>query len=210
MSSLPIPIARIAMCLMPPSRLQRATEGLIFRMRQRHPRLFKNLERLSPALVLVEVTDLPHRFLLAFGDGKTSLTVNPSEKNDCDAKISGSLAALISLLEGRVDGDKLFFSRDIEITGNTSIIVALRNTLDREEIVLLEDVTYPLGPFARPVKRAVLGLDALAQRIKSHIGNIAAERMKTPEMENLRSEVANLKEHLAKLEAATKHEGALS
>ena len=51
-----------------------------------------------------------------------------------DAYIKGNLDILLNLLEGRIDGDALFFTRGLVITGDTAAIVGLRNTLDREEI----------------------------------------------------------------------------
>ncbi len=160
------PLSRAAMRIAPGSVLQRGIDILMGRMRRAHPRLFKNLERLETARVRVEPSDVPHRFVLRFGKGGASLRVEDSEGDAC---IRGKLEALIGLLEGRADGDKLFFSRDLEITGNTHVVVALRNTLDREEIDLLEDVLALSGPFAPAARAAFSFADALARRVRTGV-----------------------------------------
>jgi predicted lipid carrier protein YhbT len=166
---IPSPLARAAMRLFSASTLERMIGGLMRRMRRRHPKLFSNLERLDAATVRIEPSDVPHHFLLAFGGGEASLAVVDSSDVPCNACIKGKIEALIDMLEGRIDGDKLFFSRDIEITGDTAVIVALRNTLDREEIDLLDDMTSALGPFARPAREAVLLADNIARHVRERL-----------------------------------------
>ena len=68
---------------------------------------------------------------------------------------------LIALLEGRIDGDALFFSRELSIEGDTEAVVALRNAVDSAEVDVLGDVMAALGPLA-PFTRRALGLAAAA------------------------------------------------
>ncbi len=107
--------------------------------------------------------------MLKLGPDDLSLVVMDSKKAACDACVKGKLEALLNMLEGRIDGDKLFFSRDIEISGDTAVVVALRNTLDREEINLLDDVTSLFGPFKTPAREAILLADNLARHIRQHV-----------------------------------------
>jgi len=166
-NTLPIPLARVALRLMPPSFLARAVAIIVRRMETRHPKLFQNLGRLDPALAYLEPTDLPHRFGLRMGAGQVSFfLVGPDEAEEPNARIAGSLEALIDMLEGREDGDALFFSRDIQVTGDTTIIVGLRNTLDREEISLYDEVTSLCGPFAGAAGVAMQVADKAARRIR--------------------------------------------
>ncbi len=202
---LPTPLARAAMRVIPASVLQRMIDALMRGMRQSHPRLFSNLERLDAAVVRIEPSDLPHNFTLAFGHGETSLTVSDSKDGACSARLKGKLAALLDLLEGRIDGDMMFFSRSIEITGDTSVMVALRNTIDREEINLLDDMTALFGPFARPARHVASLIDKVGQRMKERIQEINEERSPDAqpakaECDALRAEVQALKTRLAKLE----------
>jgi len=192
-------------------------DSLMSRMGQAHPRLFANLERLDHADVLVEPTDVPHRFVLSFGVTPVSLSVLNSPPSETQAQIRGSLKILLDMLEGRIDGDKMFFTREIGITGNSAVVVALRNTLDREEIDLLDDIASLFGPFASPVRAAVVLTDAFAQKIRARIEEIAEERLSETvdasskaECEALRAEVQELKTRLAKIEISQERKKAVA
>jgi predicted lipid carrier protein YhbT len=209
--NIPAPLARAAMRIIPASLLQRMIDILLGSMNSHHPRLFSNLERLKACVIRITPSDLPHSFILAFGQGPTSLTVSSSKDRPCDAGVKGKLEALLNLLEGSIDSDMLFFSRDIEITGDTSVVVALRNTIDREEINLLDDITALCGPFARPVRKAALLMGVAAERIKERLAEVYHERhpaakdpAATAECDKLRAEVQTLKTRLAKLEVHRK------
>ena len=76
---------------------------------------------------------------------------------------------LLDLLEGRVDGDTVFFSRDLKITGDTAAIVALRNTLDREDLDVSEEIHAVLGPMAMPIIHLSHVLDRAAAMIKRRV-----------------------------------------
>ena len=199
---LPTPLARMAMRVLPPTAMQKAVDAMMRAMRANHPRLFGNLEKLPSAVLRVEPVDLPHRFILSFGGGTVRLTVSDGGEPPCSAAIKGKLEALLELLEGRTDGDMMFFARTIEITGNTATIVALRNTLDREEIDLLTDATGFLGPFAPPARRALLLADTLGRRLRARIVEIQEESAPRNDAacDALRTEIQALKTRLAKLE----------
>ncbi len=189
------PFTRFAMRALPSPFVQRMIDALMRRMRSVHPRLFSNLERLDAATVLIEPLDVRHRFVLTFGGGESLLEV-AQDNEACDATIKGRLSALLDMLEGRIDGDKLFFSRELEISGNTAVVVALRNTLDREEINLLGDATSLLGPFADPARKVIVLADAFAERMRAYIQVRAQNR--NDDCAALRKENEELKERLAK------------
>ncbi|MDD3030268.1 MAG: SCP2 sterol-binding domain-containing protein [Alphaproteobacteria bacterium] len=168
--------ARTTLNALPGTALQHALNALLRRMRQKHSKLFANLRRLDPAVVVVEPTDTQHRFLLTFGGNDAALTVLDAPPAASDAAIKGKLSVLLDMLEGRTDGDTVFFSRDLEITGNTAVIVALRNTLDREEINVLNDAASMFGPYAGPIREAVLLIDAVAQHLRHRIDQREKER----------------------------------
>jgi putative protease len=186
---LPVPIVRAAMLIMPPGLLQGMIDILMQSMRHRHPDLFRNLARQNAAVIRIEPSDLPHQFALKFGQGPTSLALVGPQDHPGHACVKGKLGALLSLLEGRSDSDMLFFSREIEITGDTSVIVALRNTLDREEINLLDDTTALWGPLATPARMVAIFMGKTAERINNRIAGHYEEH---------RSDLANTRD--AKLE----------
>lgn len=81
-----------------------------------------------------------------------------SERPRRDAAIAGTFFNLMDLIDGTVDGDALFFSRDLRVTGDTEAVVALRNALDDFEGSALDSVIASFGPLSKP---AVLALSAL-------------------------------------------------
>ena len=72
-----------------------------------------------------------------------------------DACIAGTLANLLEMIDGSIDGDALFFSRALRVTGDTEAVVALRNALDDFEGSALESVISSFGPLSRPATLAL-------------------------------------------------------
>ena len=203
------PLAAATLSLIPGQVLARLTILLNRAMRRRHPRLVANFARLDPAVVHVFPADMPHRFAIAFGGGKMDVSVLlDAAPKPPDAEIRGNLMALIDLLEGRIDGDAMFFSREIEITGSTAVIVALRNTLDREEILITDEIAAMFGPFERPARRIAHRIDSAIGRARARIATIhgrlheadGPSRDVGAECDALRAEVKSLKTRLAKLD----------
>ena len=57
------------------------------------------------------------------------------------------------LLEGRVDGDALMFSRDLTIEGDVEAVLALRNAIDDTQLDLAGESGSLFGPFGRSIER---------------------------------------------------------
>ena len=121
----------------------------------------------------VDPADLPLRFELKYG-GDEALRPCPGKvgQGAADAYIKGNLDILLNLLEGRIDGDALFFTRGLVITGDTAAIVGLHNTLDREEIDLFSDITGMFGPFSKPVGRALTALGRARETAKNRMAAV--------------------------------------
>ncbi len=202
----------------PPFVLARAVDALMRRMERAHPKLFQNLARLKPSIVHVEPSDIPHRFELKYGgDEKAKVRILQKwDQGTADAHVKGNLDILLNLLEGRIDGDALFFTRGLVITGDTAAIVALRNTLDREEIDLFADITGMFGPLAEPVGRALTALGRIRENTKSRAAAVHEsfhENETGPgdwkaERDNLQAEIKTLKTRIAKLEVREKKKAA--
>jgi predicted lipid carrier protein YhbT len=203
------PLASAALSMVPSPVLARMV-GLLTRiMRRRHPHLVENFSRLDHAIIHIEPTDLPHRFEIEFGAGQMDVRVlTDDDPPPPDARIRGSLAALIALLEGKIDSDAMFFTRDIEITGSTAVSVAVRNTLDREEIVMRDEIAALFGPFERPARRIGRRLDRVIGLVGTQIATLHAKlheangpsRDLGAECDALRAEVKALKTRLAKMD----------
>ncbi len=62
------------------------------------------------------------------------------------AYIGGRFLDLLELVDADLDGDALFFSRDLAVTGNTEAVVSLRNALDDIDGSIAEKVAAMFGP----------------------------------------------------------------
>jgi predicted lipid carrier protein YhbT len=164
MKPAPLSVAADALSQMPLAALQRALAAALALVARNHPRLFERLEGYWDARFLIDPVDLPVVFLLCPHPARPRLTAAWSGDGiDATATIRGRMLRLIDLLEGGLDGDALFFSRDIEIEGDTGAVLALRNAVESAEIVLFKEIADAFGPFGAPVRLvAERGPDALA------------------------------------------------
>lgn len=132
--------------------IERAAQALFGRLLAIHPDLFDRLGEYGRKRYAFSPTDLPLHFLVV--PETRALSVSRRDRPpEADARMSGPLALLLGLLEGRLDGDALFFARELTATGDMEAIVALRNALDDCKIDLPEDIGPMAGPLAPVVRR---------------------------------------------------------
>jgi predicted lipid carrier protein YhbT len=137
----------------PPALLQPALDAAMARILRRHPQLFERLSDFDAPVYVIDPVDLPLVFILTADAQKPRVVaLRDAEGVDAAASIRGGAMALLELLEGRIDGDALFFSRALVIDGDTEAVVALRNAMDGAEINLINDFTSAFGPLARPLR----------------------------------------------------------
>ena len=78
-------------------------------------------------------------------------------------------------MHGAYDGDALFFSRDLEIEGDTAAVVALRNAIDNEELDLVREATALLGPLetlaAAPAQKLAAAIGAVCGAPLTRVAN---------------------------------------
>lgn len=163
----PVRLAGMAARPLPPVLLQPGLSMAMHILAKRHPRLLERLSGLGAPRFLVDPLDLPFAFLLETGPGAphlSALSDRDKASVDATAVIRGPLLRLVDLLEGRVDGDALFFTRDLTIEGETEAVVALRNAVDDAEIDIRADLLSPLGPLAEPARRILDGAESLVTR----------------------------------------------
>lgn len=118
----------------------------------RHPTLFDRLGPHRKARFVIDPRGLPFVLLLV-PDPEAPLlrAVARGREPQGDARIAGRFLNLLGLVDGAEDGDALFFSRDLEIGGNTEAVVCLRNALDDVEGSIAGDVAAMFGPPGRAV-----------------------------------------------------------
>lgn len=162
-----VPLGGLALRPVPLFLLQPALAAAMAVMRRRYPDVFDRLEPLGDTDFLIDATDLPVCFRLRLGADSPSLSALRRDDGPPPARavIRGPLAMLIDLLEGRIDGDAMFFSRGLAVEGDMEAVVALRNAVDSAEIDMAEDVLALLGPLAFPVRRLMPVAGAAAARI---------------------------------------------
>ncbi len=149
----PIKIAGILMRPLPLAPLQPLLAIALGAMRRQHPAIFERLMELGDPLFVIDPVDLPFVFKLSPGGPRPRLVAARNYDEDtATALIRGPLPMLIDLLEGRLDGDALFFSRELNVEGDTEAILVLRNAVDSDEVDLFEDVLSILGPLGAPLR----------------------------------------------------------
>src|SRR5690606_37921138 len=93
------------------------------------------------------------------------------------AVIRADFPTLLQLLEGRIDGDALLFSRDLAVEGDMEVVVALRNALDGAGIDLVADLASLFGPFAAPAESAARQAIRLGGRLGGRLGEHLGRRL---------------------------------
>lgn len=163
------PLLLVGLALRPAPRpaLQAAASFAMTIMLRRHRAVFERLDGIDNPVFHIDPIDLPISLLLDARLPAPRLTV--LRDGDVDplppaAAIRGSLPALIELLEGRTDGDALFFTRALTVEGDMVAVVALRNAVDGEDIDLAEDLLRPLGPLGAPLRRLMAAAQAVYRR----------------------------------------------
>lgn len=156
------PLVAALMRPLPLLPLQFALASLMRRICRRHPDLFDRLGSHAQKRFGVQPTDLPFAFVLAPDPHAPQLRVVAALPDDVDARITAPLAALIGLVEGRLDGDALMFSRDLVVEGDVDAVLALRNAIDDAQLDLAAEAAEPFGPFSGGVARALRQAQAIA------------------------------------------------
>jgi predicted lipid carrier protein YhbT len=165
----PVLLVSNALALLPAPILERAIGLLLAVLARKHPRLFRTLAAHPPCAIGIEPIDLPHRFVLRYGGALPSLIPTGTLDQPLNARVKGKLETLIGLLEGRLDSDTLFFSREIVITGDTETVLSLRNALERDSVDLFAIAMALFGPANGLVRRAALTLERHLMMTRQHL-----------------------------------------
>lgn len=129
---------------------QPALRRAVHRVARSRPEIFDRLGEHACKSFLIDPVNLPFPILLCPDPDRLSLSaVRREPPFACDARIAGSALTLLAMVDGRLDGDALFFSRDIQVSGDTEAVVSLRNALDDLEGSIADDVASAFGPPGR-------------------------------------------------------------
>ena len=123
---------------------------------QSRPQLFARLGPHAGKRFLIDPIDLPFVLVLTPQAERPHLTAHRRyERPAHDAGIAGTFFNLLDMIDGSLDGDALFFSRDLQVSGDTEAVVALRNALDDFEGSALDSVVGSFGLLSAPAALAL-------------------------------------------------------
>lgn len=135
--------------------LQQLTSSIV----RRHPGILERIGRSGLLRFGIDPIDVPFAMEIALRDNSASVRLMRSlDERHLHARIAGTLAALIGLVDGESDGDALFFSRDIAVTGDIAAVLALRNAVDAAEIKLIQEAVALVGLWVSQPGRLLRGL----------------------------------------------------
>jgi predicted lipid carrier protein YhbT len=123
---------------------------------QSRPELFARLGPHAGKRFLINPIDLPFVLVLTPLAGRPRLVAyRRHERPGHDAGVAGTFFNLLDMIDGTLDGDALFFSRDLQVSGDTEAVVALRNALDDFEGSALDSVVGSFGLLSAPATLAL-------------------------------------------------------
>lgn len=93
----------------------------------KNPRFRERLKELDGKLFMFEAKDIGKSFYLYIKD--KDIKVLPHSGRAADVAMSGSVSVLMDVLIGKVDPDTVFFSRRLEISGDTATAIHFKNIL---------------------------------------------------------------------------------
>lgn len=200
------PVLLLGLALKPlrPSLLQPLFDAMLAAVRRKHPDILERMGVFAGRPVCIDPVDLPFVLLLDPDPAEPRLMVRRAiDPDEAAATIRGPLETLISLAEGKVDGDSLFFSRQLRIEGDTEVVVALRNAIDGAGIDLLADLTEPLGPLAGVTRRLAGAALDVAEHMRANV-DVVHQALLAPAMAGAAARDARLAELEAEVKALRK------
>lgn len=184
-NALPLPLPTALLGWLPVSLVNAVLAETLALMQCRHPGVFERLAGVGDKIVRVEPDDLPIAFALALGAPPDRPWLRVARPSDSGAAVvRGSFTTLLDLLQGRCDGDGLFFARTLTVEGDMEVVVALRNAVDGEGIDLVEDlfsVVGPFGPLLAHVARLIASAAAALPAGPRHALELARQRRVGPD-----------------------------
>jgi len=92
-----------------------------------NPAFKEKLAQLDGKVFMFEAKDISKKFYLHIKDRE--IKVVPHMRRAPDVTMTGKVAVLIDVLTGKEDPDTVFFSRRLEITGDTASAIHFKNIL---------------------------------------------------------------------------------
>lgn len=123
---------------------------IVRRVAQRHASVFARLGEHRKTDFLIDPVELPFALHLRPDPDRLLFRAVPRDQAPAvGATIRGRFLLLLELIDAEQDGDAAFFSRELEITGDTEAVVRLRNALDDMDGSIAQEVAEMFGPPGR-------------------------------------------------------------
>ena len=174
------PLTPVAVLLrpLPKAPLETALQRLADRLSARYPGVLERVADVGRARLLLVATDLPWWALIVLDGRAARITVGRHADDPtphAHATVTGPVERLLVCAQGSGDGDAMFFAREIEVSGNTDVLVALRNALDGAELDLAGELAAVAGPLHRPAARAMAQTAGLYARASAGLDALKAD-----------------------------------
>lgn len=201
----PILMGGLLLRAVPPGAIQPLVDRIANLLQDRHPGIFDRLTPLGPRTFVLDPIDLPwvFRLFVANGDGEvTALRREDEATAEADATIRAPLTVMFGLLDGTIDGDAMFFSRDMTYEGDTEAVVALRNALDGAGVDLAEDIAASCGPLEGTARTALGALISGVSRLNADL-SLLGDALVSPAVRRSEAQqrrIDELEERCARLE----------
>ncbi|MBA3909470.1 MAG: sterol-binding protein [Rhodobacter sp.] len=140
-------VSRLACALVQP-----ILSRVVRKIAARHPSLFARLGPHQRTDFLIDPVELP--FALHLQPDPQALIFRAVPRDaapPAGATIRGRFMLLLELVDSEEDGDAAFFSRDLEVSGDTEAVVRLRNALDDVDGSIAEETAGMFGPVGRAI-----------------------------------------------------------
>ena len=125
---------------------------VVRRIAESHPSVFARLGPHQRTAFLIDPVELPFSLLLRPDPKALVLRAVPRDPMpDAGAVIRGKFLLLLELIDSEEDGDAAFFSRDLEVSGDTEAVVRLRNALDDMDGSIAEESAAMFGRPGRAI-----------------------------------------------------------
>lgn len=136
--------------------LQPILQRLIRRLSQERSDLFERLGAQRNKVYLIDPLNLPFVFLLCPDPARPKLSAyRRGRLPRHDARIAATFLTLVDMIDSRLDGDALFFNRELLIEGDVEAVVVLRNALDDLDGSIVDNLADHFGPPTRAALSAL-------------------------------------------------------
>lgn len=148
-----------------PLLLQPVLGRIVRLVAENHPELRPRLGDAAGKRILIDPVNLPFVLLLRLDAGRPELhAFLRGQQPSHDGRIAASMLTLLDLVDGGIDSDALFFSRELRVEGDTAAVVALRNALEETEGRIADCVAAGFGPFSAPAAGVLALLRSMRRR----------------------------------------------